>query len=162
MTIDEFLSKLDRVKKTGNGWTARCPAHDDRNPSLSVDEGQDGQVLAKCHAGCTFEQVLAAVKSPFSVPGTYSGKGNRTRDRYRLIDGWLRTTHTRPPTVSLPTTSCDMTRRGSEFAGRQRAEGGFTSSAALRPSFITFPKSSKLWPQVRRCTSQRARRTFTQ
>ncbi len=37
------------------GWMARCPAHDDRKPSLSIREGDHGKVLVCCHAGC--EQV---------------------------------------------------------------------------------------------------------
>jgi putative DNA primase/helicase len=36
---------------------ARCPAHDDRTASLSVDY-RDGKVLVKCHAGCAVEEVL--------------------------------------------------------------------------------------------------------
>jgi hypothetical protein len=37
--IDDFLDRLDRVKRSGSGWTARCPAHEDRHASLSVGEG---------------------------------------------------------------------------------------------------------------------------
>lgn len=60
--IDRVLESLDRVKATGNKqWTARCPAHDDKNPSLSISAKDDGQVLVKCHAGCATEAVLAAV-----------------------------------------------------------------------------------------------------
>ena len=46
---------------TGNGWISRCPAHDDRNPSLSIRQGDDGRVLLHCHAGCTPEQVVASI-----------------------------------------------------------------------------------------------------
>ena len=41
---------------------ARCPAHDDRRPSLSATLGSDGRVLLKCHAGCTFEAILSALQ----------------------------------------------------------------------------------------------------
>ena len=61
MTVDEFVARLDRAKRNGAGWIARCPAHDDRNPSLSITEGDDGRVLVRCHAGCTTEQIVAAV-----------------------------------------------------------------------------------------------------
>jgi len=60
VTVEEFLSGLDRVKRSGKGWTARCPAHEDRHASLSVGEGDDGRILLKCHAGCTNEEVVAA------------------------------------------------------------------------------------------------------
>jgi hypothetical protein len=41
--------------------TARCPAHDDRNPSLCVSEGDDGRALVHCFAGCTTEAIVAAL-----------------------------------------------------------------------------------------------------
>ena len=49
-------------RKTGAGrWQARCPAHDDRNPSLSITAKGNGDVLIHCHAGCDVEDVVAAV-----------------------------------------------------------------------------------------------------
>ena len=59
--VELMLSKLSDAKRNGKGWQARCPAHDDRRPSLSVTEGDDGRALVKCHAGCTTEAVGAAV-----------------------------------------------------------------------------------------------------
>ena len=63
MTVDEFLGlgDLERVKRNGAGWTARCPAHEDRTPSLSIREGDDGRILIRCHAGCTADKVCAAL-----------------------------------------------------------------------------------------------------
>lgn len=49
------------AKKAGNGWSARCPAHNDRRASLSVSETDDGIALVKCHAGCDTSAILAAV-----------------------------------------------------------------------------------------------------
>jgi hypothetical protein len=60
MSIDEFVSQLEGVKKNGAGFVARCPAHDDHTPSLSVSHGDKGLVL-HCHAGCTAEAVVAAM-----------------------------------------------------------------------------------------------------
>ena len=48
-------------KRSGGGWTSRCPAHDDRNPSLKVDAAADGVCLLKCHAGCNAADVAAAL-----------------------------------------------------------------------------------------------------
>ncbi|MFO8006213.1 MAG: DUF3987 domain-containing protein, partial [Candidatus Brocadiia bacterium] len=60
--IHRLISRLDGVKKAGpNQWTARCPAHEDHNPSLSVGRGRDGRALVKCHAGCAMADVLSAV-----------------------------------------------------------------------------------------------------
>ena len=60
MTLERVLGAFERVKQTGEGWIARCPAHDDNNPSLKIDRGTDGRVLLHCHAGCSLEAVLAA------------------------------------------------------------------------------------------------------
>jgi hypothetical protein len=49
--------------KAGVGWMARCPAHDDREPSLSIREADDGKVLVHCHAGCEQHRVIAALRS---------------------------------------------------------------------------------------------------
>ena len=62
MTAAAILSRLDMVKPTGEGrWIARCPAHDDRSPSLSIREADDGRVLLHCHCGCGAIDVLHAV-----------------------------------------------------------------------------------------------------
>ena len=50
-------------RKSGGGWMARCPAHDDREPSLSIRKGDDGKVLVRCHAGCDQERVIAVLRS---------------------------------------------------------------------------------------------------
>jgi putative DNA primase/helicase len=59
--IETLLDRLPDARKSGNGWSARCPAHDDRRASLSVAQGDDGKALVKCHAGCDTSAVLAAV-----------------------------------------------------------------------------------------------------
>jgi hypothetical protein len=54
---------LLRARSVSKGkWQARCPAHSDRSPSLSICEGKDGRVLVHCFAGCTIEQILIAVR----------------------------------------------------------------------------------------------------
>lgn len=55
------LSRLEAVRKSGEGWTARCPAHDDRTPSLSIAVGNDGRVLLYCFTGCAPEEVARAL-----------------------------------------------------------------------------------------------------
>ena len=57
--LDEYSGPTRGTSRTG--FTAHCPAHDDRSPSLSVSEGRDGRVLLHCHAGCPTEQVLDAM-----------------------------------------------------------------------------------------------------
>jgi hypothetical protein len=59
--VDLLLGRLEGVRRSGGGWTARCPAHDDRHSSLSVDEGADGCALIHCHVGCTATAITTAV-----------------------------------------------------------------------------------------------------
>ena len=59
----EAIAKALGARPSGGGWTARCPAHDDHSPSLSIRDTDDGTVLVHCHAGCEQEQVIAALRS---------------------------------------------------------------------------------------------------
>ena len=59
--VARVLSRVQGAKANGRGWLARCPAHDDRSPSLSIAQGDDGRVLLKCHAGCTHQAIAAAL-----------------------------------------------------------------------------------------------------
>jgi Protein of unknown function (DUF3631) len=59
--IENFLLLLEGVKRSGAGWSAKCPAHDDSSPSLSVNEGNNGGIVLQCHAGCSPEAVVAAL-----------------------------------------------------------------------------------------------------
>ena len=58
---DDLLSRLNGVRRLGEGWMARCPAHDDQHASLSVGQGDDGRWLLNCHAGCTVDAVVDAL-----------------------------------------------------------------------------------------------------
>ena len=66
MRIDELLSRLQNVKRYGSSWRACCPAHEDRTPSLSVSEGEDGRILLNCLAACPPEDVLDALSITFA------------------------------------------------------------------------------------------------
>ena len=63
LTVDVqgFLERLQKVRPNKDGWTALCPGHEDKSPSLSIGEGTDGRILLHCHAGCPTEQVVAAM-----------------------------------------------------------------------------------------------------
>ena len=61
MTAAETIAKALGGHKTGNGWIAQCPLHDDQTPSLSISSGKDGKVLVHCHAGCNQRDVFIAI-----------------------------------------------------------------------------------------------------
>ncbi len=60
-TIQEFIALLKDVKQSGNGFMAKCPAHDDQEGSLAISEGDDGRILLNCFAGCETKNVVAAM-----------------------------------------------------------------------------------------------------
>ena len=72
----ETVAKALGGRKVGQGWTARCPAHDDREPSLSIRDA-DGKVLVRCHAGCDQREVIAALKER----GLWDGRVHSPRHR---------------------------------------------------------------------------------
>ena len=58
----EIAAGLPRGRKSGSGYVACCPAHDDRSPSLSLRDGDGGTVLVHCHSGCSQVSVIAALR----------------------------------------------------------------------------------------------------
>jgi hypothetical protein len=63
MVTAETIATALGGRKAGSGWTARCPAHDDRTPSLSISDAEDNKVLVRCHAGCDQERVITALQT---------------------------------------------------------------------------------------------------
>jgi len=60
MTLDEIVGRFSDAHRVGSEFRARCPAHDDKNPSLSIGE-RNGTILLHCHAGCSNESIVTAV-----------------------------------------------------------------------------------------------------
>lgn len=64
--INTILGRLGHLRKTGDDqWLARCPAHRDRSPSLSICEQSNRVVLLHCFAGCETTDVLDAIGLEF-------------------------------------------------------------------------------------------------
>lgn len=61
MHINDFLSRLENVEGAHGRWRARCPAHDDKNPSMSIGLSDDGKILVNCFRGCSAEQITSAM-----------------------------------------------------------------------------------------------------
>lgn len=90
MSAEILLSRLDKVRQTGKGkWMALCPAHDDKSPSLSIREKDDGCVLLHCFAGCPAHDVVAAVGLSLSdlFPEKIQGHSiNREKNPFPALD----------------------------------------------------------------------------
>ena len=90
MTAAELADRLG-AKRSGTGWTARCPAHEDRTPSLSITEGDNGGTVMHCHAGCTTEDIVKALDLTMKdLAPPLSGNGHdETIYRYTDENGTL-------------------------------------------------------------------------
>ena len=83
----KLIPSLEGVTETGpSTWKARCPAHEDRSPSLSIKEVEDGQLLIHCHAGCDPASIVSAVGLTLSdlfPPDPYIKSSKHRRKRYK-------------------------------------------------------------------------------
>ncbi|MBU3554844.1 helicase RepA family protein [Polynucleobacter sp. UB-Piko-W3] len=61
-SAESIAKALGNARKSGTGWSCRCPAHDDRNNSLSVSQGKKQNVVVCCHAGCAQDDVINELK----------------------------------------------------------------------------------------------------
>lgn len=81
---DVLLPRLAGVRETAPGrWIAKCPAHDDRGPSLSVRELPDGKLLLHDFAGCSAADVLHAVGLELSDLFPDGGREHRPSQKHR-------------------------------------------------------------------------------
>ncbi|CAB4131934.1 Archaeal primase DnaG/twinkle, TOPRIM domain [uncultured Caudovirales phage] len=69
-TVESIARQLGGASKSGDNWSCRCPAHDDKRASLSITEKQDGKLLVHCHAGCDQTMVVAELKAQGLWPST--------------------------------------------------------------------------------------------
>src|SRR5580704_7370600 len=85
MSLEDVLQRLQGVKRNGRGWVALCPAHADKNPSLSI-RYIDDKTLIHCHAGCTFESVLLALDLEAGDLFGHGQDGRRITAEYDYCD----------------------------------------------------------------------------
>jgi putative DNA primase/helicase len=126
MTAREIAHHL-KGRKSGAGYSAKCPAHDDRNPSLSLRD-VDGRILVHCHGGCAQTAVVDALKArglwpeqehrdDQDVEATYSYRDEHSALLYQIVrkvgkrflqrypdgaGGWIWKKHPRQVLYHLP------------------------------------------------------------
>jgi len=90
MSAAEIVARLDGVRERGHGqWMARCPAHEDRSPSLSIRELDDGTILLHCFALCLPLDICQAIGIQFRdlFPADHIRRvDDRERPRLSAID----------------------------------------------------------------------------
>lgn len=74
MQAETIAKALGNAKRVGKGWLASCPlpghgqGHGDKNPSLSISDGDDGKPLFKCHSGCDQHELFHAIRDYGLLP----------------------------------------------------------------------------------------------
>jgi hypothetical protein len=81
----ETIAKALGGRRGGGGWTAGCPAHDDRNPSLSIRD-VNGKVLVRCHAGCDQRDLIAVLQARGLWQTTGRALGIARNPRWRIAE----------------------------------------------------------------------------
>lgn len=61
--IEIIASQLGKARRLRNSCSCLCPAHDDHKPSLSLSLSEHGTLLAYCYAGCSFPEILSALRN---------------------------------------------------------------------------------------------------
>jgi hypothetical protein len=88
MQMEQLLTRLEGVRHTQRGYIARCPAHTDHTPSLSLAVGKE-VLLVKCWAGCTLKEIVSSIGLCVSdLFYTYSGRMVRVSSDFRKRPRW--------------------------------------------------------------------------
>lgn len=89
MNLEQFLTLLDGVRRSGEKYQFRCPAHEDRNPSAWCAEGRrgDGAIMVGCAAGCTVHDICGAlgIRVADLFPDTYNKRNLSFMERQRAM-----------------------------------------------------------------------------
>ncbi len=92
--VDVMVKALDG-KRNGSTAMVRCPAHDDKIPSLSIKISETGKPLVHCFAGCQQHDVVAALKAiglwkaaPATMYQDLKGRRKQAERVARRVDDW--------------------------------------------------------------------------
>lgn len=111
-SIDSLLARLEGVRPRGTDrWVARCPAHEDKNPSLSMRLSESGALLLHCFGGCAPADVCAAIGLELGdlFPERFEARPSRDRFHYHAMREAFRTLHRESLVVAI---GAEMTARG--------------------------------------------------
>ena len=152
-TVAQALGGAKRVAK---GWVARCPAHNDRNPSLSLSDGERGQLVWHCHAGWRPEDRAEPADQARALR---AGGGQGARTRTRTTSRPSTPTGTRTASTGLTLSGGTTPTAGRSGYGHGSRTGGWGSRPALARS--TACRNCSRVTTARPCSSWKARRWRT-
>ncbi len=101
------MNAQELTKALGGRWggasgMARCPAHDDRDPSFSIRDSADGRLLSCCHAGCSAEAVWAALRDRGIIQRAEPRPSRQTGGRHNSRHNNRSLSQTRPRPAPAP------------------------------------------------------------
>ena len=92
MSAEDVVNRLEHCRQVSpDSWIARCPAHDDSSPSLSIKDVGGGRTLIHCHAGCGALEVLDALGLDWGAlyPPTDQNYKTLAKRREKTIDEFV-------------------------------------------------------------------------
>lgn len=119
------VAELVNARKCSGYWIARCPAHKDRNPSLSIRQGKKGRVSVRCFSGCETKDVLASIGLSFGdlyLDADREAWIQKKREAERLFPS-INIKSTRKPLGKMEATYRYTNRIGDLMAEKLRYEG---------------------------------------
>lgn len=137
ISLDDIGRRLERWHKNGTGYKARCPAHDDKDPSLSVSTGDDGRILFKCHAGCTAKDICARIG--VEISDLFPGDKKRETISLDLLAG-----HKKLPASHLRALGLHDLDNGGVGIPYKDADG---NTRAVKKRISLVAKTGSLWPK---------------
>lgn len=162
--IRRVLDALERAgsqpRRAGRGWSARCPAHEDRTPSLSLGVGRDGRVLVRCWAGCDTRTVLGVLgvgwSGLFATPPESSRRPSAGAATIRKLTPPAAPEPRRPPLGEVLDvwTHCRPLCDDAEAAAWARARGLDPTAIADRDLARALPSERRTpgWARIRGAT----------
>lgn len=108
--IDKVLSLLSGVQqlKANTSWKAKCPAHNDDTPSLTVSRGQIQPVVFHCFAGCNSFEILE--KLGLTYADIMAGSSIKSRTNQNLLEAArIARENAPPPALPKPAIPADRT-----------------------------------------------------
>ena len=138
----DLLAHLKNVRRSGEGWTAVCPGHDDHTASLSIGCGADGRWLIKCHAGCDPDAIVAAVN--LEPRDLFRRNGDGTSRRMVAVYDYLNT-HTKTDLVQLAKTAPLFQKTVPRVADEATPPGKTTT--AVKQGHAVLLEDPEPWPE---------------